>query len=219
MRPSTRAHPGRLLGLLLLAPFIAQADATIANVATPSIHVGLHASGAALELVIGGYLIAFAVLVITGARLGQTHGYKRLYLTGMAVFTLASLLCGLAPESTVLIAARVLQGTGAALMFPQTLTGIQLSFSGAQRARAIGLYAIALSCGAVIGQLLGGALISADVLGLGWRAIFLVNVPIGLIGLVAAARFLPADRTGAERGSTCAESVGCRQRSCCSSSR
>jgi MFS family permease len=199
VRSSTRIHPRRILGLLLLAPFMAQADATIANVATPSIRAGIHASGAALELVIGGYLIAFAVLLITGARLGQTHGYKRLFLTGMAVFTLASLLCGLAPEPIVLIAARVLQGTGAALMFPQTLTGIQLSFSGAERVRAIGLYAIALSSGAVIGQLLGGALISAGVLGLGWRAIFLVNVPIGVIGLTAAARSLPADRTGSGR--------------------
>ncbi|MGH2895462.1 MAG: hypothetical protein ACRDPM_19660 [Solirubrobacteraceae bacterium] len=90
-------HPIRLLGLMLLAPFMAQADATIANVATPSIPAGLHASGAALELVIGGYLIAFAVLLITGARLGQTHGYKRLHLSGMAVFSLASLLCGTGP--------------------------------------------------------------------------------------------------------------------------
>jgi len=178
---------------------MAQADATIANVATPSIHAGLHASGAALELVIGGYLIAFAVLLITGARLGQTHGYRRLYLTGMAVFTLASLVCGLAGNPIVLIAARVLQGGGAALMFPQTLTGIQLSFVGTERARAIGLYAIALSSGAVIGQLLGGALVSAGMLGLHWRAIFLVNVPVGVIGLAAAARVLPADRAGVER--------------------
>jgi MFS family permease len=190
---------------------MAQADATIANVATPSIHASLRASGAALELVIGGYLITFAVLLITGARMGQTHGYRRLYLSGMAVFSLASLLCGLAPDPLVLIIARVLQGAGAALMFPQTLTGIQLSFSGAERVRAIGLYAVALSSGAVVGQLAGGALISADVLGLGWRAIFLVNVPIGIIGVAAAARFLPADQAGAARrldlGGVCALSA------------
>src|SRR6185437_5639343 len=111
------------------------------------VYADLGAPGAVFELVIGGYLIAFAVLLITGARLGQTHGYRRLYLTGMAVFTLASLVCGLAGNAIVLIAARVLQGGGAALMFPQTLTGIQLSFAGAERARAIGLYAIALSSG------------------------------------------------------------------------
>jgi MFS family permease len=105
--------------VLLVAPFMAQADATIANVATPSIRTDLGASGAVLELVIGGYLIAFAVLLITGARLGQTHGYRRIFLLGVGVFTLASLLCGLAPSSILLVLARVLQGAGAALMFPR----------------------------------------------------------------------------------------------------
>ena len=118
---------------------------------------------------------------------------------GIAVFTGASALSGLAPTPAVLIAARVLQGAGAALMFPQTLTGIQLAFTGPARVRAIGLYAIALSAGAVAGQLLGGALISADLLGSGWRAIFLVNVPIGLVALVAGARRLPADDDRASR--------------------
>jgi MFS family permease len=116
-----------MLGVLLVGPFMAQADATIANVATPMIHTDLGATGAALELVIGGYLIAFAVLVITGARLGQTHGYRRVFLLGVGMFTAASLLCGLAPNPVALVLARVLQGCGAALMFPQTLTGIQLS--------------------------------------------------------------------------------------------
>lgn len=193
MAPVRVVGNGRLLGVLLLGPFMAQADATIANVATPSIHADLGASGAVLELVIGGYLIAFAVLLITGARLGQTHGYKRLFLIGIETFTFASLLCGLAPDPIALIAARVLQGAGAAWMFPQTLTGIQLNFSGGARRRAIGLYAIALSAGAVIGQILGGALISADLAGTHWRAIFLINVPIGMAGIAAAMRYLPAD--------------------------
>ncbi len=112
---------------------MAQADGAIANVATPSIHADLGASGAALELVIGGYLIAYAVLLITGARLGQTHGYRRVFLLGVAVFTAASLVCGLAPSPLVLIAARIAQGVGAALMFPQALTGIQLNFTGPAR--------------------------------------------------------------------------------------
>src|ERR1035437_1155823 len=184
---------GRLLGVLLMGPFMAQADATIANVATPSIHAELGATGAVLELVIGGYLIAFAVLLITGARLGQTHGYKRVFLIGIGIFSLASLLCGLAPDPTVLVGARVLQGAGAALMFPQTLTGIQLNFSGEARKRAIGLYAIALSAGGVIGQIFGGALISANLADTQWRAIFLINVPIGIAGIAAAERYLPAD--------------------------
>lgn len=191
--PDRVLRKGWVLAVLLLAPFMAQADATIANVATPSIHADLGASGAALELVIGGYLIAFAVLLITGARLGQTHGYKRLFLIGIASFSGASLLCGLAPSPVILVGARVLQGAGAALMFPQALTGIQLNFSGAERTRAIGLYAIALSSGAVIGQILGGALIAADLAGTQWRAIFLINVPIGVAGIVAAVRHLPTD--------------------------
>jgi MFS family permease len=192
-------HKGRLLAVLLMGPFMAQADATIANVATPSIREDLGASGAALELVVGGYMIAFAVLLITGARLGQTHGYRRVFVLGVMTFTVASALCGLAPTPAVLVAARVLQGAGAALMFPQTLTGIQLSFQGAERARAIGLYAIALSSGAVAGQILGGALISLDIAGTDWRAIFLVNVPIGAAVALAAARILPADDERATR--------------------
>ena len=173
--------------------------------------------GAELELVIGGYLIAFAVLLITGARLGQTHGYRRVFLLGVGVFTGASLLCGLAPGPIALIAARVLQGAGAALMFPQTLTGIQLTFEGAERARAIGLYAIALSIGAVAGQVLGGVLVSADVLGSQWRSIFFVNVPVGAR---RASRPAPAtcpceERRAARGASTSRASPRCRPR-CCS---
>jgi MFS family permease len=193
MAPTPRTHKRQLLAVLLMAPFMAQADVTIANVAGPSIHADLGTSGAELELVIGGYLIAFAMLLITGARLGQTHGHRRVFLQGVSVFTGASLLCGLAPSPTVLIVARVLQGAGAALMFPQTLTGIQLSFSGAQRARAIGLYAIALSGGAVAGQILGGILVSANLLDGQWRSIFFVNVPVGLAVIAAGLRYLPRE--------------------------
>jgi len=186
-------HPGWLLGVLLAGPFMAQADVTIANVATPSIHADLGASGATLELVIGGYLIAFAAGLITGARLGQTHGYRRIFLLGIGVFTIASLLCSLATSPVTLVLARAAQGAGAALMFPQTLTGIQLNFTGGERKRAIGLYAIALSTGAIVGQVLGGALISANIAGIHWRAIFLINVPVGAAVIAAALRHLPTD--------------------------
>jgi MFS family permease len=192
------AHPRALLAVLLAAPFLSQVDATIANVATPAIRAGLSTSGAAAELVIGGYLIAYAMLLVTGARLGQTHGYKRLFLTGVAIFAVTSLAGGLAPDAWALIAARVAQGAGAAMMFPQAMTGIQLNFAGAARGRAIGLYAIALSAGAVIGQIAGGMLISADIAGTGWRAIFLVNLPVCAAVTAAAIRWLPADpRRGA----------------------
>lgn len=200
MRTETPARPrlGPRAAVLLMAPFLAQADATIANVAIPAIRFGLHASGAAAEAVIGGYLIAFAVLVITGARLGQTHGYKTLFIIGVAMFGTASLVGGLAPDVGVLIAMRLVQGAGAAMMFPQTLTGIQLSFSGAQRAKAIGAYAIALATGAITGQILGGVLVSANIAGSTWRPIFLVNVPVCALTLAAAARLLPPD--GQRRG-------------------
>ncbi|GAA4628393.1 MFS transporter [Actinoallomurus vinaceus] len=190
---SWQRHGRALLAVLLTAPFLSQADATIANVATPAIQKGLHASATSAELVIGGYLIAFAVLLITGARLGQTHGYKRVFMLGTGLFMAASLLAGLAPDAAVLVITRVVQGAGAALMFPQALTGIQLNFAGAERIRAIGLYGIALSGGAVTGQILGGVLITADLAGTGWRAIFLVNVPVCAAALAAAARRLPAD--------------------------
>jgi MFS family permease len=144
------------LAVLLTAPFMAQADVTIVNVATPSVHADLGASGAALQLVVGGYLIALAMMLITGARLGQAFGYRRAFLAGVSLFSLASLGCGLAPAPVVLIAARILQGAAAGVMFPQALTGIQLHFSGAERMRAISSYALALSAGAVSGQVLGG---------------------------------------------------------------
>jgi Major Facilitator Superfamily len=184
---------GWLLGVLLTAPFMAQADVTIVNVATPSIHARLGASGAALQLVVGGYLIALAMMLITGARLGQAFGYRRAFVAGVALFSLASLACGLAPGPAVLVAARVLQGAAAGVMFPQALTGIQLHFSGPDRVRAISRYALALSAGAVSGQILGGLLVSADVAGLGWRSVFLINVPVGVAAVVAALRWLPAD--------------------------
>ncbi|MGH2941253.1 MAG: MFS transporter [Solirubrobacteraceae bacterium] len=186
-------HLAAVLAVLLMAPFLAQADATIANVATPAIGADLGASGAALELVIGGYLVAYAVLLITGARLGQTHGYKRLFVIGVGAFGTASLIGGLAPNETVLVAMRVIQGAAAAMMYPQALTGVQLNFSGDERARAIGFFAIALASGAVIGQILGGVLISADIAGTGWRPIFLINVPICLAVVAAALYVLPPD--------------------------
>jgi MFS family permease len=191
--PPAAASPAARFVVLLAAPFMAQADVTITNVATPAIHRDLGASGPILEIVIGGYLVAFAVLLITGARLGQTHGHRRILLIGLSTFTTASLVCGLAPNTSSLIAARLVQGSGAALMFPQTLTAIQRTFVGDARIRAIALYATAISSGAVIGQALGGALISADLAGTGWRAIFLINVPVGVAAIRAAARYLPPD--------------------------
>jgi MFS family permease len=194
---STRQrHKLWLLVALLTGQFMATVDTAVVNVATPTIHANLHTSGAELEFVVSGYVLAYAMLLVTGARLGDTHGYRRLFLVGLAVFTLASLACGLAPSAPALILARVVQGVGAALLVPQVLSGIQLNFTGAERARSVGLYAFAASGGAIAGQILGGLLITANLFGSSWRPIFLINVPIGAVLLVIALRVLPADRGG-----------------------
>jgi MFS family permease len=176
--------------------FITNVDIAVVNVATPSIHERLSASGSELQFVVSGYVLSYAMLLITGARLGDMYGYRRLFIAGLGVFTLASLACGLAPSAIVLILARVVQGVGAALMAPQVLTGIQQSFAGPAKIRALGFYAVALSLGAVFGQVLGGVLVAANLFGTGWRPIFLINIPIGLVVMAAAWAFLPLDRGG-----------------------
>jgi MFS family permease len=185
-----------LLAVLLMGLFITNVDVAIVNVATPSIHEQLSASGSELQFVVSGYVLAYAMSLITGARLGAMYGYRRLFLIGLVVFTVASLGCGLAPNAIVLIAARVVQGIGAGLMVPQVLTGIQLNFSGTARTRAIGFYSVALSIGAVAGQVLGGVLVSANLFDTGWRPIFLINLPIGVIVIIAALKFLPVHHAG-----------------------
>jgi MFS family permease len=199
MEQTRDRHLGWLLAVLLTGQFMTTVDTTIVNVATPSIHDSLRASGGELQLVVSGYILAYAMLLITGARIGDTRGYRRVFLVGLTVFTVASLACGLAPNVITLILARIAQGVGAAIMVPQVLTGIQLHFSGKERGRALGLYVVALSGGAVAGQILGGVLVSANLLGTTWRPIFLINVPIGVVLLAAAVRYLPVDQGGRDR--------------------
>jgi MFS family permease len=199
MAASASRRAGWGLGALLGATFLGNVDVAIANVAGPSIRSGLHASGGQLELVVSGYTLTFAVLLVTCARLGQARGYRRMFLAGLAGFTLASLACALAPSATILVIARIAAGAAAALMSAQVLTGIQLGFGGRLRARALGLYSLVLSAGAVAGQSLGGLLISANVAGTTWRPAFGVNVPAGLVLLWLAGRYLPADGRAADR--------------------
>jgi len=188
-----------LLPILLTAVFMTTADNSIVNVAVPSIATGLRASGGELELAVSAYILAYAVLLVTGARLGSIYGYRRIFSTGLALFTLGSLACGLAPDAVALILARIVQGIGAAIMVPQVLTGIQLSFDGTDRARALALYPVALAGGAAAGQVLGGALISLNVFGSSWRPVFLVNVPVGAALLALAPIRLPADHSRARQ--------------------
>jgi MFS family permease len=191
-----KSHARGLLAVLLTGQFMVNVDIAIVNVAGPAVRADLHPSGGALELVISGYTLTYAMLLITGARLGDTWGHRRAFLGGLALFTLASLACGLAPATPLLIVARVVQGAAGALMVPQVLSGIQTRFAGKARERAQGLLVLTLSGGAVAGQALGGVLVSADLFGLSWRPIFLINVPVGLALLVLGLRLLPADVPG-----------------------
>jgi MFS family permease len=189
-------RPGAVLAIVLTGQLMAVIDNSIVNVAVPSMAVGLHASGALLQLIVAGYTISYAVLLVTGARLGDILGHRRVFLGGAALFTLASLGCGLAPSAGSLVALRFIQGVGAAVMIPQVLSLIQRTFTepGA-RARAMSFYAAVLSGGAVLGQVIGGLLVSADIAGSTWRPIFLVNVPVGL-AVLALGRLLPAADSG-----------------------
>ena len=186
--------PGVALAIVLTGQIMAIIDTNIVNVAVPAMHATLGASGAGLQLVVAGYTIAYAVLLVTGARIGDILGHRRVFLAGVALFTLASLGCGLAPNTGSLVALRFVQGIGAAVMIPQVLSLIQRTYtSPGPRARAMSLYATVISGGAVLGQVLGGLLVSADLFGSSWRPVFLVNVPVGL-AVLAFGRLLPAGR-------------------------
>jgi EmrB/QacA subfamily drug resistance transporter len=182
------------LSVLLLAAVMDLVDVSIVNIALPTIRDDLDASSAALESTIAGYTLAFALGLITGGRLGDVYGRRRMFLLGVGGFTAASLLCGLAWSSEVLIAARVAQGAMAALMLPQILSTIQAAFPAEERAKAYGMYGAFVGIAAVSGPLLGGLLVQAGLFGLGWRTIFLINLPIGLLTLAAAWALVPETR-------------------------
>ncbi|WP_405486451.1 MFS transporter [Streptomyces sp. NBC_00096] len=185
------------LGLftVLLGAALPLIDFFIVNVALPAIDADLAAGPALLELVVAGYGVTYAVLLVLGGRLGDTAGRRRLFLIGMAAFGLTSLACGLAPTAWTLVGARVAQGAAAALMLPQVLATIQATTQGPRRARAMSLYGATAGLSMVAGQILGGVLVAADVAGSGWRAVFLVNVPVVILGLVLAVRAVPATRS------------------------
>ncbi|MEU9172712.1 MFS transporter [Streptomyces sp. NPDC048420] len=197
--PVRAAAPPELGGLglftVLLAAALPLIDFFIVNVALPTIGADLSASESVLELVVAGYGVAYAVLLVLGGRLGDLFGRRRLFIGGMAAFGLASLACGLAPTAWSLVAARVAQGAASAAMLPQVLATIQSTTAGARRAKAMGLYGATAGLAMVAGQILGGVLVAADIAGTGWRAVFLVNVPVVLVGLLFAARTVPETRS------------------------
>jgi EmrB/QacA subfamily drug resistance transporter len=169
-------------------------DFFIVNVALPSIQHGLRAGEGAVEWVVAGYAIATAVLLVTGGRLGDQFGRRRVFSIGLAIFIVTSAACALAPDPGVLVAARVAQGVGAALMAPNILSILGVIYTGPARVRAISIYGMVMGLAATSGQLIGGILIRTDVAGLGWRVIFWINVPIGIAALLAAPRLIPESR-------------------------
>ncbi len=187
-------HHGWALAMLLIGAILPPLDYFIVNLALPAIRGGLGASDSQLQFVISAYACANAVVLITGGRLGDLYGRKRMFLIAMAGFVAASALCGLAPSAGVLVAGRVLQGVFAATLTPQVLATIRSVFSAREQVRVMGLFGFVYGVAAVVGQLGGGALISLHPFGLGWRAIFLVNLPIGLVALLGSWRHLPESR-------------------------
>ena len=201
-RPAADGRQLTSLGLtiVLIGVLLPMVDFFIVNVALPTIDSDLHASQPMLELVVSAYATAYALLLVIGGRVGDAFGRKRLFMAGMAAFTVTSLACGLAPTALALVIGRAAQGASAAMMVPQVLSTIQAATAGEQRARAFGRYGATGGLAAVVGQLFGGLLVSANIDGLGWRPIFLVNVPIGLVGLILARRHVPETLAGSRPG-------------------
>jgi EmrB/QacA subfamily drug resistance transporter len=183
-----------MLPVILTATFMALFDFFVVNVAAPSLQTDLHAGDSALELVVGGYAFSYASGLVTGGRLGDLYGYRRMFMLGMAGFTIASLLCGLSQNSGELIAARLLQGVTAAAMVPQVLALITSVFPPEERPKAVSWFGVAIGVGSVAGQILGGLLLDWNLFDWGWRTVFLVNLPVGAVALVLAARLLPGHR-------------------------
>ncbi|WP_197093889.1 MFS transporter [Nonomuraea sp. SBT364] len=181
---------------MLTGVFITILDFFIVNVAIPAIQRDLHAGAAAVEWVVAGYGLAYGAGLVLGGRLGDILGRRRMFVIGLTLFTLASIACGLAPDAGTLVAARIAQGLAAAALTPQVLAILRTVYSGPAQARAINAYALTMGLAAVFGQLVGGLLIQADLFGLGWRACFLINVPIGVAALALTRRVVPESRPG-----------------------
>lgn len=186
---------GLAMGVLIFASFMDLLDATIVNVALPSIRTDLSATGAELEWIVGGYLLAFAVLMITGGRLGDMLGRRQVFLLGVIGFTAGSALACVAPTIGVLLGARVAQGAFAAMMVPQVLSSLQALYAPRERAAMLGVVGGVSGLSAVIGPVLGGWLVSSNAFGIGWRSIFLINLPIGVALVILALRWVPDTRS------------------------
>jgi EmrB/QacA subfamily drug resistance transporter len=195
--PSAYPHPrSRWLPLpvILAGTFMVVLDFFIVNVALPSMQAHLHASSGAIEWVVAGYGLTNAVFLITGSRLGDRLGRVRVFTVGLALFTLASAGCGLAASPEVLVISRLAQGCASAMLMPNVLAIIGVLYDGADRAKALAAYGMSMGLAAVSGQLIGGILVQVNPAGLGWRSCFLINIPIGVLAVIAAPRVIPESR-------------------------
>jgi EmrB/QacA subfamily drug resistance transporter len=199
---SARTGLGAWLVLVTVLPgvFMNTFDFFAVNVATPVLHRNLGSGAPALELIVGGYGLTFSLGLVTGGRLGDRYGRRRVLFAGMAAFTVASAASGLAPTSDVLVVARLFQGAAAAFMVPQVLSIIRVSFPPRERRIALGIYGMTIAVGQVSGQALGGILLSADIFGLSWRPIFLVNVPVAALAFLFGYRRVPESRSPTRPG-------------------
>lgn len=182
------------LAVLLTGTLLPPLDFFIVNVALPTIRTDLHASTGDSQLVVSVYAAAYAVTLILGGRLGDIYGRKRVFIFGMLGFGVTSALCGFAPSPAILVAGRLLQGVAAAIMGPQSLASIHALFPPKEKNRALSFYGATFGLASVAGQLLGGVLVSADLFGLGWRSVFLINLPVVVLAIPAALIFLKENR-------------------------
>ncbi|MFF7730612.1 MFS transporter [Streptomyces sp. NPDC008001] len=178
------------LAVVMTASFMDLVDVTIVNIAMPSIKRDIDASFSVLQWLSEGYALAFAIGLITGGRLGDIYGRKKIFLLGMGGFTLASMLCGVVSDPKLLVAARVLQGLMGAMMVPQVLSIIHVTFPAHERGKVFGMFGAVVGLGAVSGPLLGALLTQWNLFGLEWRPIFLINLPVGIAGLLLGRRFI-----------------------------
>jgi len=198
--PAPAGHGWEAVSIVLAGAFMALLDTTIVNVALPSIRTGLQASPASLEWIVSGYALSYGLALVPGGRAGDRFGHKRLFLTGLTIFTLASVGCGLAQDQGQIVAARIVQGLGAGLFFPAISATIQHAFTGPARSKAFGVLGAVIGASTAMGPLLGGLIIAAAGTAAGWRWVFLVNLFIGAVAIPVAAWRLPRSAARNRRG-------------------
>src|SRR5690242_13042334 len=184
-----------VLAIVLVAEIMDLLDSTVITIAAPTVRAELGGGTATMQWWAAGYTLAFGVFMIVGGRLGDIFGRRRLFIVGISGFTLASAACALAPSPDALIATRVLQGAFGALLIPQGLGVIKNVFPPKEMGGAFAAFGPVMGLAAIAGPILAGWLVTADLLGTGWRMIFLINVPLGLIGFAGALRFMPESRS------------------------